>query len=149
MHAVEKRTGTWRSAHKETLWSVRIEAKHPIPHDLQRDAADPGRVGAGGAIIDCRQSEEAPGLIRITRALGQGPKIIGVVVGSERDRGSHGDLRASDRPVNQTSTHCGMPRESVSSGFGINPTPVATTPRGMKSAGLMQQSRALAVSPYG
>ena len=89
---VEKRTGTWRPAGHQTLWSVGVEAKHPVPHDLQRDAADPGRLGTGGSIIDRRQSEKAPGLIRITRALGQGPQMIGGEVGSERDRSSHGDL---------------------------------------------------------
>src|SRR4051794_39460821 len=37
---IEPRRGTWRSAGQEALRSLGVEAQHPIPHDLQRHAAD-------------------------------------------------------------------------------------------------------------
>jgi hypothetical protein len=66
---VEPRRGPWRSAGQEALRSPSVEAQHPIPHDLQRHAANLSRFGAGGPIIDRRQSQKAPGLIGIPRAL--------------------------------------------------------------------------------
>jgi hypothetical protein len=68
---VEKRTGTRRPAGEEIFGSVAVEANHPVSHDLQHDAADPSRLGPGRSIIDPRQGEKAPGLIRITRALAE------------------------------------------------------------------------------
>jgi hypothetical protein len=66
---VEPRRGPWRPASQEPLRSLGVEAQHPIPHDLQRHAANLSRLGARGPIIDRRQSQKAPGLIGITRAL--------------------------------------------------------------------------------
>jgi hypothetical protein len=62
---VEPRRGPWRSAGQEPLGSVGVKAQHPIPHDLQRHAADLSRFGAGDPIIDRRQSHKAASLIGI------------------------------------------------------------------------------------
>jgi hypothetical protein len=67
--AVEPRRSTRRAAGPEPLGSLGVEAQHPIAHDLQRHAANLSRLGAGRAIIDRRQSQKAPGLIGIPRAL--------------------------------------------------------------------------------
>jgi hypothetical protein len=111
MLAMEPRRGTGRSAGQEALGSSGVEAQHPVPHDLERHAADLGRLGAGGSIVDRRQSQQTPGLIGITRLLGQRAKLGGVKVGAKRDRGGHGDLRRDHR---HPESHPRHPREAPS-----------------------------------
>src|SRR3712207_6770813 len=41
---VELRGRTWRLAVEEAVGPERVEAQHPVPHDLQCDATDPGRI---------------------------------------------------------------------------------------------------------
>src|SRR5215218_9988080 len=94
---VEPRRSPWRSAGQKALGSMRVEAQHPIAHDLQRHAADLSRFGAGGPIIDRRQSQKAAGLIGIPRALRQSTELGGIKVRAERDGNSHGDLQTGDR----------------------------------------------------
>jgi hypothetical protein len=36
--------------------AVRVELDHPVPHDLQRDAADPGGFAAGRAAVKSGRS---------------------------------------------------------------------------------------------
>ena len=86
-----------RSAGQEALGSSGVEAQHPVAHDLQRHAADLGRLGAGGSLRDRGQSQQTPGLIGITRLLGQRAKLGSVQVGAKRDSNGHGDLRTGDR----------------------------------------------------
>src|SRR4051812_39880980 len=93
----EPRRGPRGPAGPEALRSPRVEAQHPIAHDLQRHAADLSRFGARGPIIDCRQSQKAPGLIGIPRALRQSAELGGIKVRAERDGNSHGDLQTGDR----------------------------------------------------
>src|SRR4051794_14816714 len=97
MRIGEPRRGPGRSAGPEALRSPRVEAQHPIAHDLQRHAADLSRLGPGGPIIDRRQSQKAPGLIGIPRALRQSAELGGIKVTAERDGNSHGDLQTGDR----------------------------------------------------
>ena len=65
----EPRRSPWCPAGPEALRSPRVEAQHPIAHDLQRHTANLSRFGPGGPIVDRRQSQKAPGLIGIPRAL--------------------------------------------------------------------------------
>src|SRR4051794_33594630 len=97
MRIGEPRRGPWCPAGPEALRSPRVEAQHPIAHDLQRHAADLSRFGPGGPIIDRRQSQKAPGLIGIPRALRQSAELGGIKVTAERDGNSHGDLQTGDR----------------------------------------------------
>jgi hypothetical protein len=97
MRIGEPRRGPWCPAGPEALRSPSVEAQHPIAHDLQRHAADLSRLGPGGPIIDRRQSQKAPGLIGIPRALRQSAELGGIKVTAERDGNSHGDLQTGDR----------------------------------------------------
>jgi hypothetical protein len=97
LFAVQTGAATRRLARRETLWSLGVEAQHPVAHGLQSNRPDPGRVRAGSAVIDRRQREQPPGLVGITRSLGQGSKLGGVKVGAQGDRSGHGDLREGDR----------------------------------------------------
>jgi hypothetical protein len=65
----EPRRGARRSAGEEALRSFGVEAQHPIAHDLQRHTADLSRLRARGPLVDRGQSQKAPGLIGIPRAL--------------------------------------------------------------------------------
>ena len=42
-----------------------VELHHPVAHDLQRDAADPRRLGACRTIIDRRKRQQTSRLRRI------------------------------------------------------------------------------------
>jgi hypothetical protein len=117
---VEPRRSPWRAAGPEALRSPRVEAQHPIAHDLQRHTANLRCLGAGGSIIDRRQSQKAPGLIGIPRALRQSAELGGIKVRAERDRNSHGDLQIGDR--HRESYRCPPgkpPHESIKLRLGI------------------------------
>ena len=119
---IEPRRGAWRSSGQEALGSSGVEAQHPVAHDLQGHAADLGRLGAGGSIIDRGHSQKASGLIGITRLLGQRAKLGGVKVGAKWDRGGHGDLRRDHRHPKPYRRTRGKPvRESTKLGLGIRP----------------------------
>ena len=47
---------------QKPVGSAGIEAQHPIPHGLQTDRADFGRLGARTTLIDQRQGQQATGL---------------------------------------------------------------------------------------
>src|SRR3954469_14441785 len=94
---LEPRRSPWCPAGQEALRAPSVEAQHPIAHDLQRHAADLSRLGAGGPIIDRRQSQRAPALIGIPRALRQSAELGGIQVTAERDGNSHGDLQTGAR----------------------------------------------------
>jgi hypothetical protein len=116
----EPRRSPWRAAGPEALRSPRVEAQHPIAHDLQRHTANLRCLGAGGSIIDRRQSQKAPGLIGIPRALRQSAELGGIKVRAERDRNSHGDLQIGDR--HRESYRCPPgkpPHESIKLRLGI------------------------------
>jgi hypothetical protein len=111
----------WGAAGPEALRSPRVEAQHPIAHDLQRHTANLSRFGPGGSIRDRRQSQKAPGLIGIPRALRQSAELGGVKVRAERDRNSHGDLQTGDR--HRESYRCPPgkpPHESIKLRLGIS-----------------------------
>src|SRR5215210_882995 len=56
----------------QTVRAVRVELHDPVPHDLQRDAANPGGFGAGRALVDGSQRQQTPGL-RAVLALASNP----------------------------------------------------------------------------
>ena len=122
MRIGEPRRGPWCPAGPEALKTPSVEAQHPIPHDLQRHAADLSRFGPGGPIIDRRQSQKAPGLIGIPRALRQSAELGGIKVTAERDGNSHGDLQTGDR--HRESYLCppgNPPQESTRLRLGMTP----------------------------
>jgi len=48
-----------RLAVYKTRRPLGVEARHPIPHDLETDAADPRSLGPARAIIDRRKCEKS------------------------------------------------------------------------------------------
>jgi hypothetical protein len=95
--AIEQRLGARGLAGPEPFRSRGVEVQHPVAHDLQSDRTDPGRVRARSARVNGRQGQQPTGLVGITRALGQPAQLRGIEVGTERDRGGHGNLPAGDR----------------------------------------------------
>lgn len=86
MRVVQQRGLTGRLAVDQPVRPVLVELEHPVANDLQGHAADPGCLGAGGSLIDCRQSQEPPGLARILACTGRGTQPPRVEVGAKRDR---------------------------------------------------------------
>ena len=69
--------------------AMRIERHHPVPHDLQGHAADPGRPGACGAIVDRGQRQQPPCLASVLAVTRRRPNAGGVDISSTCDR--HGE----------------------------------------------------------
>src|SRR5215211_1879213 len=93
-----------------------IELHHPVPHDLDRDPADPGRLGAGRSLIDRGQRQQPSGLRPILGLTGDRAQGGGVEVSAERNR--HGEPPAF-ATLNQTRRTLKTPTESRPQGLGI------------------------------
>ncbi len=76
----------------EPVGAVFVEAQHPVAHDLQPHPGELGRVGSGVSVVDGGERQEAPGLIGVARALGEGAQRCGIEVGAQGDGSGHGDL---------------------------------------------------------
>jgi len=83
------------------------------PHDLDRDPADPGRLGAGGSVIDRGQRQETPRLRAVLRLAGDRAQHIGVKVCPERNQ--HGES-PSFATLNQTCHKPTRPQRVTPSG---------------------------------
>jgi hypothetical protein len=51
-----------RLAVDQPVRAMSVELHHPVAHDLHRDPADPGRLGAACPLIDRRQRQQPSGL---------------------------------------------------------------------------------------
>src|SRR3954468_22655422 len=78
-----------RLAVDQALGPMGVELYPPVAHDLQRDPADPGRLGAGCSIVDRGQGQKAPSLRAVLRRAGDRAQGGGVEVSPERNR--HGE----------------------------------------------------------
>ena len=67
LYIIEPRGLAWRFAVKKAGSTPRIEPHHPVPNDLQRHAANPGRLSAGCPIVNSRQRQKSPSLWAILR----------------------------------------------------------------------------------
>jgi hypothetical protein len=79
-----------RLAVDQAVRPLSVELEHPVTHDLQRHAPDPGCLGARGALIDRCQRQKPPRLRRILRLAGERAKLMSIEVSSEWNR--HGTL---------------------------------------------------------
>ena len=67
LRVVQARRLARRLAVDQAVRAVGIELQHPVAHGLQRHAADPRRLGPGGAVVDLRQRQQPPRLRRMSR----------------------------------------------------------------------------------
>jgi hypothetical protein len=81
-----------RLAVQETVWTLSIEPQHPVAQGLQPHATDPGRLGAGGAVVDRSQRQQAAGLRPILALARQRPQAGCVEIRSKSHRTGHGKL---------------------------------------------------------
>jgi hypothetical protein len=108
---------TWRLAIDQTIRPKSIEPHHPVPNDLQRHAANLGRLGPGRSIVNGRQRQKPSSLRAILRSFGSGLYQTGIKISPKRDR--HGEP-PSFAMLNQTDADSAIPRpESHLPGFGI------------------------------
>jgi len=77
---IENEASSRRLAVQEPRRALDVEAQHPVPHGLQADAANPGRISARPTLVNRSQRQKPPDLVGITRPLGQPAKTGGVEV---------------------------------------------------------------------
>jgi len=86
MRVVKKTRLAGRLAVDQPGGAMRVQLNHPVSHDLQRHAADPGRLGARGAVADRGQRQQPAGLVSILAVACRRVKAGGVKLLSKRDR---------------------------------------------------------------
>src|SRR3954463_8416279 len=102
-----------RLAVDQALGPMGVELHHPVPHDLNRDPAEPGRRGAGRPLIDRGQRQKAPRLRAVLRRAGDRAQRLGIKVCPERNR--HGEP-PSFATLNQTCLKPTRPNRVTPSG---------------------------------
>src|SRR3954464_15468649 len=102
-----------RLAVDQALGPMGVELHHPVPHDLNRDPAEPGRRGAGRPLIDRGQGQKAPRLRAVLRRAGNRAQRMGIKVCPERNR--HGEP-PSFATLNQTCLKPTRPNRVTPSG---------------------------------
>ena len=102
-----------RLAVDQPVRAMGVELHHPVAHDLQRDPADPGRLGAGRPLIDRRQRQQPSGLRAILGLTGHRTERSGIKVCPERNR--HGEP-PSFATLNQTRLKSTRPNRVTPSG---------------------------------
>src|SRR3954452_14211982 len=90
-----------------------VELHHPVPHDLNRDPAEPGCCGAGCPLIDRGQGQQTPGLRAVLGRAGDRAQRMGIKVCPERNR--HGEP-PSFATLNQTCLKPTRPNRVTPSG---------------------------------
>jgi hypothetical protein len=88
--AIKNAGGARRLAVQETVRTLGVEAKNPIAHDLQSNAANPRRVRARAAGVNLRKRQRTSGLIGIARSPRQLVPLSRVKVRAKWNRSRHG-----------------------------------------------------------
>src|SRR5262249_59687589 len=66
---------TRRLAVQESARPASVEAQHPVPDDLNPDAADLSRLGARRTVIDRRKRQKPPALRTVVGSPSQTPQL--------------------------------------------------------------------------
>jgi hypothetical protein len=77
-------------AGQETPGTLGVEPDHPVAHDLQGDAANPGRIRPRAAIVNLGQRQKTPRLIGITRSPRELTQHRAIEIRAKRKRNGHG-----------------------------------------------------------
>jgi hypothetical protein len=77
---VEPRLLAWRLAVDQDRRPLRVELQNPAAHDLQRHAADPGRLDPFGAIVNRRKRQKPPRVPAILRPLRLTTKLVRIKI---------------------------------------------------------------------
>ena len=117
----ERRRFARRLAVEEPVRTLRVEAQDPVPHDLEPDPANPGRLRPASAIADLGQRQEAPDLFRVSALPCQSSQFTTGKVASKLDRRGHGNPNLFSM-MNHAGRARGSLRESRSPRLGIRQT---------------------------
>jgi hypothetical protein len=63
---VQDRNASGRFAGCKTIGAVRVEAQHPVAHDLQCDACNLGRITPASTVENQCHRQQTPNLTRVT-----------------------------------------------------------------------------------
>ena len=96
----------------QPLRPLSIELEHPVTHDLQGDAADPGCVRSGAAVVDLGKRQKATGLGGVPALFGEPAQSRTVEIPAQGNRRSHGNLPRF-ATASQTSASPATPRVSL------------------------------------
>ena len=109
-----------RATVDQPVRTVGIEAHYPVADDLQGDMAQPRRLRARAAIIDRRQSKQAPGLGRVLAPPRQATEVGGAEIGTKANCAWHSEPPGITE-VNHITAVLGNPsRESFATRSGIS-----------------------------
>jgi|GEM_PF-2578790 len=100
-----------RLAIEETIGPTRVEAQHPVPHDLQAHPAGPGGHRSAAAVINRRQRQQAPGLCGVATCARKPAQIVSGIVTAKPNRCSHRNPPFS--MVNHNSQRWGIQQMSL------------------------------------
>jgi len=89
MRVVEPGGLTGRLAVDQPVGTTLVEFHHPVPHDLQPNPADPGRLGARSPVINRGQRQQTARLRSVLGPAGKRAHSGGIEVSPERNR--HGE----------------------------------------------------------
>src|ERR1019366_8357267 len=115
MRIVQPRRLPRRLSIDQAVRPMSVELENPIANDLKRHAADLGRLGARGALVNRRQSQKSPRLRSVLRAFGSQSDRRSIKIIPERN--SHGKPPGF-ATLNQLAADLGS-RESPPPGLGI------------------------------
>src|SRR5450759_3770963 len=108
----------WRLAVQQTVGAPSVEPQHPVPDDLQTDAADLRCLGAGRTVVDRGKGQKPTGLWTIFGLLRQTAEARRCKIPLQWYRNRHGEP-PSFATLNQIHADLGIPDESRLQGFGI------------------------------
>ena len=110
---------SWRPAVDQAVRALRIEAHHPVPHDLQAHTANTSGIATRATFINRRQSQEPPGLIGIARLASMPAQITGGKSGRSGRGAAVSNVLLFDI-VNHICPASASLRESHTTGFGMS-----------------------------
>src|SRR4051794_29567060 len=90
-----------------------VEAQHPVTHDLEGDAPDPGSVRSRAAVVDLSKRQKTTGLGGVLGRLGEPAQSRTVEVPAQRNRHSHGETPWF-ATASQTSIYAATPKSLTS-----------------------------------
>jgi hypothetical protein len=86
LRIVKPGTGTGRLAVQQAIRTTRIEAEHPVSHDLKPDPTNPSRGCPAAAVVNLGQGQQPTRLARALRCPRQSSQRCPVEIFTQADR---------------------------------------------------------------
>src|SRR6476619_1443528 len=126
MRVVEPGGLTGRLAVDQPVGTTLVEFHHPVPHDLQPNPADPGRLGARSPVINRGQRQQTARLRSVLGPAGKRAHSGGIEVSPARNR--HGEPPSFATSNLTRFPLTSPPYESPTQGLGIRREMIGSPP---------------------